>query len=266
MKYKKYILILFLLIFIGLNKVEAADCYYISDGFAAQYDITEHKVYVNKYANKLKDSEHSNKEDILNLENDKKTTGGYTIPAYNNFNKCPQYLILHYDKRFFRKVQIYATDNENIARDTAESIGTKKKHFGFYAPLKVGMTEDEYFNDYADNIFKPSTNGFDGEVTELTCDDLFGDKNDENSLAYLINSVLLYVRIIVPILIILLGSLDFAKAVVAAKEDEMKKAQSTFVKRLIAGVAVFFAPVIVNLIMQLADIVWEGLGYTSCNL
>ena len=265
MKYKKYILLLLLMVLVGWNRVEAADCYYISNGFAAQYDIKDHKVYVNKYANKLRGKENSNKENVLNL-NKTEDINGYTLPAYTNTNSCPAYLILHYDKRFIHQLQIYATDNENIATQTVENIGTKKNHFGFYAKIQSGMTEDKYFDEYAKNVFKPSANGFGGETVEPTCDDLFGDKNDAKSLAYLINSILLYVRIIVPILIILLGSLDFAKAVVAAKEDEMKKAQMTFVKRLIAGIAVFLAPVIVNLIMELADIVWEGLGYTICNL
>ena len=86
------------------------------------------------------------------------------------------------------------------------------------------------------------------------------------SIAYLVNTVLQYVRVIVPILIIILGSLDFAKAVIAGKEDEMKKAQSTFIKRLVIGVAVFFVPALVNIIIYLADIVWEGLGYSTCTL
>ena len=116
--------------------------------------------------------------------------------------------------------------------------------------------------------------------SDLDCS-LFGEIDDEGewhydsngekvidrpaSIRYLVNQVLTYVRIIVPILIILLGSLDFAKAVLAGKEDEMKKAQKTFVMRLIAGVAVFLSPIIVNVIMSLADIVWNG-GYTHCDL
>ena len=263
MKYGKYILILFLVLFIGWNRVEATECYYISNGFAAKYDTSNYKVTVNKYANKL--NEKGNGEKVKNI-NKAKDINGYLMPAYTNTNACPMYLVLHYDRVFPRNLHVYATDDLNVANTAIENIGTKKKHFGFYAQNKVGMSENEYRNEYAQSVFKPSPNGFDGAVTELTCDELFGSKDDPDSLAYLINQILLYVRIIVPILIILLGSLDFAKAVVAAKEDEMKKAQKTFVRRLIAGVAVFFAPVIVNLIMQLADIVWEGLGYTSCNL
>ena len=99
-------------------------------------------------------------------------------------------------------------------------------------------------------------------AADIDCNALFG--SGEESLRELINDVLKYPKIIVPILLILLGTLDFAKAVIASKEDEMKKAQSTFIKRVIAAVGVFFVPVIVDLLMTLADMVWIGTGYSSC--
>lgn len=100
---------------------------------------------------------------------------------------------------------------------------------------------------------------------QIDCQGIFGDKNDPESLNYLINEILEYPRIIVPILVIALGILDLAKAVIAGKEDEMKKAQSTFIKRVIIGVAFFLIPVFINIIMWLADIVWDGM-YPTCGL
>lgn len=102
-------------------------------------------------------------------------------------------------------------------------------------------------------------------ILKIDCEGLFGNKNNPDSLSYLINEILKYARIIVPILVIGLGMIDLAKAVIASKEDEMKKAQKTFINRLILGVAFFFIPVLVNIIMWLADIVWNGM-YTSCGL
>lgn len=103
-------------------------------------------------------------------------------------------------------------------------------------------------------------------ASSVSCNELFGSKSDPESIRYLINEILQYPKIIVPILVILFGSLDFAKAVISGKEDGMKKAQSTFIKRVIIGVAFFFIPVIVDLLMGFADIVWSGLGYTSCDI
>ena len=103
-------------------------------------------------------------------------------------------------------------------------------------------------------------------AADVNCAELFGSKNNPSSIRYMVNEILLYPKIIVPILVIVLGMIDFAKAAIASKPDEMKKAQSDFVKRLIAGVVVFFVPVIIDILMGFADLVWAGLGYTSCGL
>lgn len=55
----------------------------------------------------------------------------------------------------------------------------------------------------------------------------------------------------IPIILILLGMIDLGKAVMAGKEDEMKKAQSTLIKRAIYAVAIFFVVTLVNLIFTL---------------
>lgn len=52
--------------------------------------------------------------------------------------------------------------------------------------------------------------------------------------------------IIVPIILVLLVSIDFAKAVIANDENQMKKAQSLAIRRMIYGVVIFFVPTIVT--------------------
>lgn len=98
----------------------------------------------------------------------------------------------------------------------------------------------------------------------VTCEALF-----DADLRELIDELLTYPKIIVPVLVIVLGMLDLGKAVIASKEDEMRKAQATFIKRVILGVVIFFVPVIVNVLMDIADAVWTdptiGLG-TGCRL
>lgn len=85
------------------------------------------------------------------------------------------------------------------------------------------------------------------------CEDLISE-----DLMNLINKILKYVRIAVPLLIIVLGMMDFGRAVLASKEEEMKKAQSAFVKRLIIGVAIFLLPTIINLLLDLANTAWKS--------
>ena len=70
------------------------------------------------------------------------------------------------------------------------------------------------------------------------------------SFPYIVSTVVLVIKIAVPILLIIFGMLDLGKAVVAAKEDEIKKGQQTFIKRAITAVIVFFVIQIVQIIIR----------------
>lgn len=67
---------------------------------------------------------------------------------------------------------------------------------------------------------------------------------------YLVSTIILLIKIAVPILLIIFGMLDLGKAVVASKEDEIKKGQQMFIKRAIAAVIVFFVIQIVQIVVR----------------
>ena len=71
------------------------------------------------------------------------------------------------------------------------------------------------------------------------------------TIPHLVSLVITAIQIVVPILLIIFGMLDLGKAVMAQKEDEIKKGQQTFIKRLIAAVIVFLVIVIVKLVIGL---------------
>ncbi len=68
-----------------------------------------------------------------------------------------------------------------------------------------------------------------------------------------IGNIITIIKIAVPIILILMGSIDLTKAVMASKDDEIKKAQSTLLKRAIVGVIIFFIPSIVTLLMSMLN-------------
>ena len=72
-----------------------------------------------------------------------------------------------------------------------------------------------------------------------------------SKIAYIIALAVKIIQIAVPILLIVWGMLDLGKAVIAQKEDEIKKGQATFIKRLVAAAIVFFVVVIVKLLVNL---------------
>ena len=81
-------------------------------------------------------------------------------------------------------------------------------------------------------------------------------------LAYVISLIITLIQFGVPLLLIIFGMLDLGKAVVASKEDEIKKGQQMFIKRLIAAVIVFFVVAVVELVVGLAAD--DDGGITTC--
>lgn len=80
-----------------------------------------------------------------------------------------------------------------------------------------------------------------------------------------INSYLDIIKIIVPILLIAFGILDFTKAMFAGEED-MKKAQKNFMTRLVIAILIFLTPTFVNFLLQLANKVWPIIEPSSCGI
>ena len=61
------------------------------------------------------------------------------------------------------------------------------------------------------------------------------------------------IQILVPIILVIMGSLDLFKGITAQKEDEMKKGQQMFIKRLISAAIIFFVFAIVKIVVSVAS-------------
>lgn len=80
-----------------------------------------------------------------------------------------------------------------------------------------------------------------------------------------IHVVYLFVQVAVPVLLVVFGSIDFLKSVIGSKEDEIKKGQQIFIKRLIYGIIVFFVFSIVKIVISFAaDSKGRGLKIIHC--
>ena len=82
-------------------------------------------------------------------------------------------------------------------------------------------------------------------ILDVTC----GTVDVPQTLANLIKTIYTIIKIAIPLILILMGMLDLGKAVMSQKEDEIKKQQGMFVKRLISAALVFFVLAIVQLLI-----------------
>ncbi len=88
-----------------------------------------------------------------------------------------------------------------------------------------------------------------------------GDCGFSGRLLVWLNNIMRWIKYILPVIVILLGIVDFIKAIAADKDDEMKKAQGRFVKRLISAAIVFLVPLLIEFILNIM-----GFKYDSCSL
>ncbi len=73
------------------------------------------------------------------------------------------------------------------------------------------------------------------------------------SFPYAAHLVVVIIKIAIPIMLVILGMLDLGKAVAASKEDEIKKGQQMFIKRIVAAILVFFVTLVVQIIVKFAS-------------
>lgn len=293
MKYKKYsyIIVLILMLTIGMTKIHAdtdKDCYYMSTDkeTLVSYNASKAQFIIEQRGKMSVDS--FRKDPLINNGESVTDSGetGITVSAITK-GTCPEYIVYRHKSRRILWGLVDIPDSDGVwgfnSKLEATTFNTNSSQIENMSSWLLSyknedgskITNNEFYEQEKQNTSSLSSgNNFgnatgtevNGEEVNVDCDTIFGDKDNPDSLRYLINEILMYPKIIVPILLILLGMLDFAKAVISSKEDEMKKAQATFIKRVIAAVAVFFIPLLVDIIMGLADIVWAGTGYSSCGL
>ena len=95
----------------------------------------------------------------------------------------------------------------------------------------------ETYNNYSD-AFKSCGSGYIDKIPAI--------------IPKVVSTAYTMIQIAVPVVLIIVGSLDLFKGIYAQKEDEIKKSQQMFVKRLIVAALVFFAFVIVKVVISFA--------------
>ncbi len=92
--------------------------------------------------------------------------------------------------------------------------------------------------------FEPPSSTLDPSNSDVKCSDV----------SSLINKYWQYVMILVPIVLILLITIDFVKAVVASDAEQLKKSANAAVKRAVATVILLILPVLLSVVLN-----WFGL-------
>ncbi len=95
-------------------------------------------------------------------------------------------------------------------------------------------------------------------IGESCGDSLLGDPGDPNSVAWLLQQVLDFIKVVGPILVVILSSIDFAKVIIKSDDEAMAKAQKKLITRLILAALLFFIPMLVTVLLDLFGLTSSG--------
>ena len=86
------------------------------------------------------------------------------------------------------------------------------------------------------------------------------------SIWQFVGQLLFILKILIPIAIIILGSIDLGKAVVSSDDKAIKAATSKLLKRLVAGICIFFIPVIIKVVFSMIGTISDEVknDYLNC--
>ena len=98
----------------------------------------------------------------------------------------------------------------------------------------------------------------------VSCPTAGGSIEIPDSIANLIKTIIFIIQVVVPILLVLWGMLDFAKGVIGQDEDKIKAGQKKFIQRLIAAAIVFLIVTVVQIVITTVGNISGDTGVWQC--
>ena len=98
-------------------------------------------------------------------------------------------------------------------------------------------------NDYSNRIDEIDVRPGSLDVTPV---DMCSNESTSLKVFQVIGYLLIIIKIIVPLILIIMGSIDFAKAALSGDDKSTKEAAVQFSKRVLIGLIVFFIPTILD--------------------
>lgn len=133
----------------------------------------------------------------------------------------------------------------------------------FFGTTDVYAKEEknsEISNIYTINLSTNSSSVYTASIIQISdCtgqNAVLGNVNDPDSVAWLLQKLLDYTRVIGPFIVLIMSSLDYLKAIFGSDEDSLKKANKHLMTRLVLVVALFLLPTLVSVLLNV-------FGFTS---
>ncbi len=204
----------------------------------------------------------------IGVKNWSKAVGDSWYTLNQHLNECPYAMIVS-KTGVIGTIRVYMTDEAEFDAidDYAGKDGIDTETMHYYAFCKdttlqseqlekaANARKQEDLNSYKKSIQAAKVNNGVGVLSSSF--DTYNCGNNYMSgipvrIPRLVKFAYNFIHILVPIVIIILGSIDLIKSIIGQKEDEISKYRSTFFKRLLSAALIFFVLAIVKLVIGIA--------------
>lgn len=115
-----------------------------------------------------------------------------------------------------------------------------------------------YISIDVDETYTPENRpGYKPEEVDTSCG-LLGGQDSE--VVIFLQKIYKYIKIFLPVLIVVFGIADFIKIIGTGKDDDMKKAISKFAKRIVIAVIFIFVPMFISIIINVSGLTSQHSG------
>lgn len=169
------------------------------------------------------------------------TKSGVKMYIHCSGNSGRNGVVIDHDSRFtkFYRYKNFKDDGTNSSGDAYGAKSKKKK---------------KNSNNSSQTDMDQWMEGYDSEVGCSGKNSILGDPNDENSVAWLLQQILNYIKVLGPLLVIILSGMDFAKVIIRSDDESMAKAQKKLIIRLLLAASLFFIPNLVSVLLNIFGI------------
>lgn len=159
--------------------------------------------------------------------------------------------IVSIEDTFLEKVFTNEENISNIYRCIFYSNGVleyKLSIDGTYCRNNILSNQD---NQVLGSLYYHSLLGANDDEISDTCDTILGNPEQPDTVAWLLNKVLGYLKILGPMLVIIFSVIDFTKIIVSGDDEQAQKIYKKFIYRLILIVVLFFLPTLIMALLRL---------------
>lgn len=257
------------------NYVLGSDSYWVSDGTTGNSSSTcYYKVYNMNDVNNVSYKEFTWRDNVSTMG---KIDDSYNVCKFSagaiNYNNCMigqsfyyynssikpspgEMLITKNDLNSKECNSFYEINQSSYTSADNQNICEKNQGYTmyYYCACKYISTCQTGIGNSSQNIWDCSSCNYvdpcEEDIQETYKGELYCDIFGAGTWGY-IKQLYTIVKILIPVLVIVLGMIDFLKVVFSGEEKDMKTSGTRFLKRIIAGIILLLLPVLLQFLMEL---------------